>query len=49
VEPRWFAGQALPALHAWLAAWLGSGLFMACMSKLAPQAVVAFPGHRSQD
>jgi glutathione S-transferase len=36
VEPAWFAEQALPAVHAWLAAWLGSALFGACMAKQAP-------------
>jgi glutathione S-transferase len=41
VEPRWFAAQQLPALQAWLAAWLASRLFEACMAKLPPQAVVA--------
>ena len=43
VEPHWFEGQPLPALRAWLAAWLGSSLFAACMVKLPPQAMVAFP------
>ncbi len=43
VEPQWFAGQALPALQAWLAGWLGSRLFEVCMSKLPAQTVVAFP------
>lgn len=37
VEPEWFAGQPLPALQAWLAGWLGSRLFEACMTRLAPQ------------
>lgn len=44
VEPPWFAGQALPALRAWLAVWLGSRLFEVCMSKLPAQSVVVFPG-----
>lgn len=35
VEPAWFAGQELPALHAWLASWLRSSLFEACMRKPA--------------
>ncbi len=43
VEPRWFADQRLQALQAWLAAWLGSGLFEACMTKIAPQRVATFP------
>lgn len=33
VDPPWFADQALPALQAWLAEWLGSGLFQACMGR----------------
>ena len=41
VEPRWFAEQPLPALQAWLVAWLGSALFEACMAKLPPQTAVA--------
>jgi glutathione S-transferase len=43
VEPRWFAEfaeQTLPAVQAWLAGWLGSGLFEVCMSKLPPRSVV---------
>ncbi|MBC7994572.1 MAG: glutathione S-transferase [Rhizobacter sp.] len=40
VEPRWFAGQELPALQAWLAGWLRSALFVACMTKLPSQTVV---------
>ncbi len=43
VEPRWFADRELPALQAWLAAWLGSGLFAACMTKLTPQSCEVFP------
>ena len=43
VEPPWFADQALPALRAWLAAWLRSPLFEACMTKLPPQRPAAFP------
>ena len=43
VEPHWFEGQPLPALQAWLAAWLGSNLFEACMAKLPPKTIVAFP------
>jgi glutathione S-transferase len=43
VDPRWFADQDLPALHAWLAAWLGSRLFEACMARLSPQSAVRFP------
>lgn len=43
VEPAWFAQQPLPALQAWLATWLQSPLFVACMAKLPSQTVVAFP------
>ena len=39
VEPAWFASQDWPALQRWLAAWLGSGLFEACMVKQAPQQI----------
>lgn len=44
VDPAWFAAQALPALQAWLAHWLASPLFAACMVKLPAQRVVDFPG-----
>lgn len=43
VEPAWFAGQRLPALQAWLTAWLGSDLFAICMTKIPVQAVADFP------
>lgn len=43
VEPDWFAAQPLPAVQAWLAAWLASPLFAACMVKLPAQAELAFP------
>lgn len=43
VEPRWFEEQVLPALKAWLKAWLDSDLFAVCMTKLPPQSGVAFP------
>lgn len=45
VDPAWFAAQALPALQAWLASWLDSPLFAACMVKLPAQRGVDFPGH----
>ncbi len=44
VDAAWFAAQALPALQAWLAHWLASPLFAACMVKLPAQEVVDFPG-----
>jgi glutathione S-transferase len=34
VDPAWFDAQPLPAVQAWLAAWLDSDLFKACMSKI---------------
>jgi glutathione S-transferase len=43
VDPVWFAAQPWPALHAWLAGWLASRLFAACMHKLPSQTAVAFP------
>ena len=43
VEPDWFSQQSLPALQAWLASWLSSSLFEACMVKLPSQAVMPFP------
>lgn len=43
VEPAWFAEQRLPALQAWLATWLSSGLFKTCMTRIPTQSVVDFP------
>lgn len=43
VEPDWFALLQLPALHAWLAYWLSSPLFLHCMHKLPGQMTVPFP------
>ena len=43
VAPGWFAAQPWPALHAWLAAWLASDLFAACMRKLPMQTITQFP------
>jgi glutathione S-transferase len=42
IGPHWFETQELPALRAWLAAWLNSPLFEACMVKLPPQVVLSF-------
>ena len=43
VEPRWFAQQELPAVQAWLSAWLGSTVFEVCMAKVSSQTgVVSF-------
>lgn len=44
VDATWFAAQPLPALQDWLAGWLGSPLFAACMAKLPVQRGVDFPG-----
>lgn len=44
VDADWFAAQPLPALQAWLAHWLASPLFAACMHKLPGQRAVVFPG-----
>ena len=43
VEPGWFAAQPLAALQAWLAGWLASDLFAACMVKMPPQTITRFP------
>jgi glutathione S-transferase len=43
VQLPWFGSLALPAVQRWLAAWLSSPLFTACMIKLPPQAAVQFP------
>ena len=38
VDPSWFASLPLPRLKHWLAAWLQSPLFAACMLKPSAQA-----------
>jgi glutathione S-transferase len=43
VEPTWFATLPLPALQAWLAAWLSQPLFEAAMAKLPAGDTVRFP------
>jgi len=43
IEPAWWVVQPLPALQAWLACWLGSPLFEACMVKLPGQQALRFP------
>jgi len=47
VEPEWFAQRLLPATQVWLARWLGSSLFEACMFKLPSQRVTPFPAFRA--
>ncbi len=42
VDPYWFEAQELPFLRAWLAVWLRSPLFAACMFKLDPQTPLHF-------
>ena len=37
VDARWFEAQQLPALQSWLAAWLSSDSFAACMVKHTAQ------------
>ncbi len=44
VDPLWFGAQPLPAVHAWLAGWLTSDLFAACMVKVPPGRPAAFAG-----
>jgi glutathione S-transferase len=43
VEPAWFSAQKWPALQSWLAQWLSSALFEACMTKLPSQSMGVFP------
>lgn len=43
IDPAWWTLQPLPALQAWLARWLASPLFEACMVKLAGQRAQRFP------
>lgn len=43
VEPDWFFKQSLRSVQAWLADWLASPLFEACMVKLPSQTATAFP------
>ena len=43
VDASWFEAQALPAVQAWLAHWLSSPLFAACMAKLPTAVAKAFP------
>ncbi|GCB05759.1 glutathione S-transferase [Ralstonia sp. SET104] len=49
VAPEWFASQPLPALQAWLAGWLGSHLFMVCMTRQPVQAIAVFPEYQRLD
>lgn len=43
VEPDWFAQQSIPVTQAWLARWLSSSLFEACMFKIPSQRLTPFP------
>lgn len=43
VDPAWFDQQPMPALKAWLAAWLTHPLFTAAMAKVPRGQVVPFP------
>lgn len=45
VQPSAFAALPLPAVQAWLAHWLDSPLFAACMVKLPTQCRTPFPVH----
>lgn len=48
VDSGWFAQQAIPATQAWLARWLSSPLFEACMFKIPSQRAVPFPFFNAQ-
>ena len=43
VDSGWFAQQTIPATQAWLARWLCSLLFEACMFKIPSQKVMRYP------
>ncbi len=43
VDSGWFAQQTIPATQAWLARWLCSPLFEACMFKIPSQKVMRYP------
>lgn len=43
VDPAWFNAVPLPHVHAWLAHWVSSPLFAACMAQLPANEVQAFP------
>jgi glutathione S-transferase len=43
VEPAWFDEQPWPALQAWLAHWMQSPLFLACMARLPANTPMRFP------
>lgn len=43
VDSGWFAQQTIPATQAWLARWLCSLLFEACMFKMPSQKVMRYP------
>jgi glutathione S-transferase len=43
VEPEWFGQQSFPATQTWLARWLSSPLFEACMFKIPSQSATPFP------
>lgn len=43
VDPGWFAGLPLPAVQGWLAKWLASSLFAACMFKTRTASPFPFP------
>jgi len=36
VDADWFATQPLPKVHTWLSAFLGSDIFLSCMTKYTP-------------
>ena len=43
VDPPWFSAQPLPAVQAWLSAWLAHPLFTTAMARLPTDSVVRFP------